>query len=132
MARDRLAAMRVSPSSRLTNWAPYLMYNMFCRLNSKAGISEDSFITDALALILGYAVSDAPSYPPSNDGGYQSRRPNPYAQQDDRYEMTDVNQGSNIPLTSSVAGDDMSAFYSEVVQASRCLSKRSDMSIFVL
>lgn len=62
--------------------------------------------------------NDNPSYPSQgngdNVGGYQSRRPNPYAQQDDRYEMTDVSQGSNIPLTSGAAGDDMSAFYSEI------------------
>ncbi|KAF8503846.1 t-SNARE [Gautieria morchelliformis] len=43
--------------------------------------------------------------------GYQSPRPNPYAQQDERYEMTDVNHESNVPAT---AGDDMSSFYSEI------------------
>jgi len=53
---------------------------------------------------------------PSQDGGgggYQSRRPNPYAQQDDRYEMADVHD-SNVNLNSGNAGDDMSAFYSEI------------------
>ncbi|KAF8575797.1 t-SNARE [Ramaria rubella] len=59
--------------------------------------------------------NDSPSYPSQGDnGGYQSRRPNPYAQQDDRYEMTDVQQDSLVPLTAGVAGDDMSAFYSEI------------------
>ncbi|KAJ3502325.1 hypothetical protein NLJ89_g8940 [Agrocybe chaxingu] len=47
------------------------------------------------------------SYPTqaSGNGGYQGRRTNPYAQQDDRaYEMSDEGEG----------GGDMSAFYSEV------------------
>lgn len=39
--------------------------------------------------------------------GYQSRRPNPFAQQDDRaYEMSDVR--------TPVASGDMGAFYAEV------------------
>lgn len=41
-------------------------------------------------------------------GGYQSRRANPYAQQDGAYEMTDV---KDIPAAS---GDEMSSFYAEV------------------
>ncbi|KAF8503834.1 t-SNARE [Gautieria morchelliformis] len=50
-----------------------------------------------------------------NDGAdYQSPRTNPYAQQDERYEMTDVNHESTVPLTAGEAGDDMSSFYSEI------------------
>jgi len=41
-------------------------------------------------------------------GGYQSRRANPYAQQDGAYEMTDV---KDIPAAS---GDEMSSFYAEI------------------
>lgn len=68
----------------------------------------------------GGGYNDAPSYPTQSDnggyggGGYNnSRRANPYAQQDDRYEMTDVQHDSTVPLTAG-AGDDMSAFYSEI------------------
>lgn len=50
-------------------------------------------------------------------GGYQSRAPNPYAQQDDRsYEMSDV-KGSSTQLNDIPApagGDSMSSFYTEV------------------
>lgn len=65
----------------------------------------------------GGGYNDPPSNPSQNTryggaGGYQSRRANPYAQQDDRYEMTDVHQDT-VPLTAG-AGDDMSAFYSEI------------------
>jgi len=61
-----------------------------------------------------------PSYPTqASDGGYQSsggyqvRRPNPFAQQDDStYEMSSVNQ---TPLSSGAgASGDMSVFYSEI------------------
>lgn len=63
------------------------------------------------------------SYPTqaSGDGGngYQTRRPNPYAQQDDRsYEMADVRDSRThlTPATPSGTGGgaDMSAFYAEV------------------
>jgi len=59
----------------------------------------------------GGAASD---YPPSEPtGGYQSRRPNPYAQQDDRsYEMGQVK--NNAALTSAMDTDTMSSFYNEI------------------
>ncbi|KAF8522209.1 syntaxin [Hysterangium stoloniferum] len=61
----------------------------------------------------GGGYNDTPSYPSQDNSGYGGgRRANPYAQQDDRYEMTDV-QDSTVPLTSA-GGDDMSAFYSEI------------------
>lgn len=57
------------------------------------------------------------SYPTQASGdGYQSRRPNPYAQQDNRsYEMTDA-RNSKTQLASDMppAAGDMPAFYSEV------------------
>ncbi|KAF8797927.1 t-SNARE [Phlegmacium glaucopus] len=59
------------------------------------------------------------SYPTQASGeGYQSRRPNPYAQQDNRsYEMTDVRdsktQLATVPPTPVVPGD-MPAFYAEI------------------
>jgi len=65
----------------------------------------------------GGGYNDAPSYPAqtNNGGGYDggNRRGNPYAQQDDRYEMADVHQDSTVPLTAGT-GDDMSAFYAEI------------------
>ncbi|KAF8902030.1 t-SNARE [Gymnopilus junonius] len=61
------------------------------------------------------------SYPTQASGnGYQTRRPNPYAQQDDRsYEMTDVRDSQThltpaTPVTNGFGGNDMSAFYSEI------------------
>jgi len=52
-----------------------------------------------------------PTAPSGGDaGGYQSRRPNPYAQQDGRsYEMSEVKDHST-----QVGGGDMSAFYAEI------------------
>lgn len=52
-------------------------------------------------------------------GGYQSRRANPYAQQDDRaYEMSDVRDNSaqyGAPVNGGGGGgDSMSAFYAEI------------------
>jgi len=51
---------------------------------------------------------------PASGGGYQTRRPNPYAQQDDRsYEMSSVkDSGANVGPPA--VGDGMSAFYTEV------------------
>ncbi|KAF8969982.1 syntaxin [Flammula alnicola] len=62
------------------------------------------------------------SYPTQASGnggnGYQSRRANPYAQQDDRsYEMADVRDSRShlAPSTpTGGAGGDMAAFYSEI------------------
>lgn len=56
-----------------------------------------------------------PSYPTQasggSSGGYQSRRANPYAQQDDRtYEMSEVRNGR----ADTTSGDSMGAFYSEI------------------
>lgn len=49
-----------------------------------------------------------PTQASGGGGGYQSRRANPYAQQDGEYEMTDV---KDIPPAS---GDEMSSFYAEI------------------
>lgn len=59
-----------------------------------------------------------PSYPTQasggTSGGYQNRRANPYAQQDDRaYEMSDV-KDSTTELAPHTNGDSMAAFYSEI------------------
>jgi len=64
------------------------------------------------------------SYPPTQPsagyGGYNSRRANPYAQQDDKgYEMSEVG-GSTVHLTSGMGpaggggGDSMTDFYNEI------------------
>lgn len=58
----------------------------------------------------------------ASGGGYQSRRPNPYAQQDDnpnRYEMTSVNTSNNYSSANSGSGAaggglDMNGFWNEV------------------
>uniref|UniRef100_A0A0W0FU27 t-SNARE coiled-coil homology domain-containing protein n=1 Tax=Moniliophthora roreri TaxID=221103 RepID=A0A0W0FU27_MONRR len=47
-------------------------------------------------------------------GGYQSRRPNPYAQQDSSYEMSDVKDSSTNFNGNMTGGDSMSAFYAEI------------------
>jgi len=53
------------------------------------------------------------SYPTqAGGGGYQARRPNPYAQQDGAYEMSEVKDSS--AYNGGGTGDDMSAFYAEV------------------
>ncbi|KAF5381124.1 hypothetical protein D9615_003868 [Tricholomella constricta] len=59
-----------------------------------------------------------PSYPTQASGGmgggYQNRRANPYAQQDDRaYEMSDV-KDSTTELAPNANGDSMATFYSEI------------------
>jgi len=61
------------------------------------------------------------SYPTQASGnggnGYQNRRPNPYAQQDERsYEMADVRDSRThlAPSTPTGGGGDMSAFYAEI------------------
>jgi syntaxin 1B/2/3 len=61
----------------------------------------------------GGAAPYTSDYPPSQPaGGYQSRRPNPYAQQDTNYEMDEVK--GNTTLTSAMDTDTMSAFYNEI------------------
>jgi len=60
-----------------------------------------------------------PTQASGNGNGYQTRRPNPYAQQDDRsYEMADVRDSRThlTPATPATAGGggDMAAFYSEI------------------
>lgn len=57
------------------------------------------------------------SYPTqaSGGGGYQSRRPNPYAQQDGAYEMSEVKDTRQTPYNGGGAGgDSMNEFYSEI------------------
>jgi len=72
------------------------------------------------------------SYPTQASGnGYQTRRPNPYAQQDDRsYEMADVRDSQThlaptTPLTAG-GGGDMSAFYSELSSIQESLRTFND------
>jgi len=73
------------------------------------------------------------SYPTqaSGNGGYQTRRPNPYAQQDDRsYEMNDVRE-SQTHLTPGGGGGvggggDMTAFYSEISSIQEALRTFND------
>jgi syntaxin 1B/2/3 len=61
-----------------------------------------------------------PTQASGNNNGYQARRQNPYAQQDDRsYEMSDVRESQTRLAPASAAangggGGDMSAFYSEI------------------
>ncbi|KAF4615302.1 hypothetical protein D9613_002669 [Agrocybe pediades] len=74
------------------------------------------------------------SYPTqaSGNGGYQARRANPYAQQDDRsYEMNDVRDSQthlapSTPLTSQGGGGDMAAFYSELSSIQETLRSFND------
>ncbi|PFH50678.1 hypothetical protein AMATHDRAFT_75471 [Amanita thiersii Skay4041] len=56
------------------------------------------------------------SYPTqASGGGYQPRRNNPYAQQDDdSYEMSDVKDSSTHLAPAVGGGDSMAAFYSEI------------------
>jgi len=56
------------------------------------------------------------SYPTqASGGGYQGRRPNPYAQQDGAYEMSDVNDNYQRQAPYSAGGgDSMADFYSEI------------------
>lgn len=58
---------------------------------------------------------DSNSYPTqaSGGGGYQARRPNPYAQQDSAYEMSEVKDNYSRQAPSAV-GDSMNEFYSEI------------------
>jgi len=70
----------------------------------------------------GYAESEQPQSYAAPQGGYDPRRANPYAQQDDRggsYEMDRVPQrgtpgGQNTPRGPAAGGDDLSAFYAEI------------------
>jgi len=101
MARDRLAAMRAQQGG--------------------ANTSTNSYPTQASG---GYS-SPAPAAP------YQSRKANPYAQQDDRaYEMEDV-RDSTTHLTSNAGnagggGGDMSSFYSEISSIQDALREFND------
>jgi len=56
------------------------------------------------------------SYPTqASGGGYESRRPNPYGQQDDHsYEMSDVKDSKTHLASGDNVGDSMSAFYGEI------------------
>lgn len=62
------------------------------------------------------------SYPTQASGGeYQSRRPNPYAQQDSRsYEMADVTNSKAQLASATPPPGDMPAFYAEVSCRRRC------------
>ncbi|KIM80727.1 hypothetical protein PILCRDRAFT_821985 [Piloderma croceum F 1598] len=61
-----------------------------------------------------YNTSNDSPPTPASGGGYQNRRPNPYAQQDDRsYEMSSV-KDSGANMDAPAVGDGMSAFYTEI------------------
>ncbi|KAG6818202.1 hypothetical protein H0H87_000107 [Tephrocybe sp. NHM501043] len=96
MARDRLAAMRAQQGG-----------------NTNTYVEPQTF--DFKSVIFDSDYPFSPSYPTqASGGGYQSRRANPYAQQDDRaYEMSDV-KDSRSELTANVNGDGMANFYSEI------------------
>ncbi|KAH9484243.1 Syntaxin-like protein psy1 [Psilocybe cubensis] len=70
------------------------------------------------------------SYPTQASGNGGSRRPNPYAQQDDRsYEMADVRDSHTHLAPSSPAngaGGDMTAFYSELSSIQESLRAFND------
>ncbi|CCA69240.1 related to SSO1-syntaxin-related protein [Serendipita indica DSM 11827] len=73
-----------------------------------------------------YASNNSAGRFGSGEGGYSSRRPNPYAQEDSRgnnYEMSSYsdNQGRGAP-----AGNDMSAFWSEVSAVQDLLREYND------
>jgi syntaxin 1B/2/3 len=94
----------------------FVFYFLFFFLTASSPTTITIMARDRLAAMRaqqGAGYNDAPLNPYNGAGGYQSRRPNPYAQQSDRYEMTDVNNGSTVPLTAGM-GDDMSAFYAEI------------------
>lgn len=66
--------------------------------------------------MFGFRNNSYPTQASGNGGGYQGRRPNPYAQQDDRnYEMSDVaGSQTHLTTTTTAVGGDMGSFYSEV------------------
>jgi len=74
---------------------------------------------DRLAAMRAQQQGDSPnsnSYPTqASGGGYQARRPNPYAQQDSAYEMSEVKDSySRQAPYSASGGDSMNEFYSEI------------------
>ncbi|KAG5221183.1 Plasma membrane t-SNARE, secretory vesicle fusion [Salix suchowensis] len=107
MARDRLAAMRVSALLRFCS-----LFLMVCSQGQQQGGGNN------------YSPTQPPfasnnSYPTQasggGGGGYNSRN-NPYAQQDDKtYEMSDVKDSqTHLTAAADFGGDNMSAFYSEI------------------
>ena len=117
MARDRLAAMRVS-CCYLQSPAVLLIVVFFRPSRLRATILTSMTRLNFSSLSVSLSDSFSSSYPTQhsgNDGGYP-RRQNPYAQQDDDpgYEMSDVANPSTTHLTSNMAGDTMAPFYDEV------------------
>ena len=123
MARDRLAAMRVS----IAVFGPPQVYCVLIGDSSGSADCGQLFQQVCLDRISFFNIQPEPfsssSYPTQrsgNDGGYP-RRQNPYAQQDDNasYEMSDVVNPSTAHLTANMAGDTMALFYDEVVHSHR-------------
>jgi hypothetical protein len=114
MARDRLAAMRVSyfPIQPTAD----LLIVVFLQAQQTAGNKYVSIEFPFERQSKSFFYSSYPTQLSGNDGGY-SRRQNPYAQQNDNpsYEMSDVVNPSTAHLTSNMAGDSMSPFYDEVL-----------------
>jgi len=118
MARDRLAAMRVS-HCHVQPTADLLIVVFF--RPSRLRATSMSRLNFSLGVGLSHSFNSSyPTQRTGNDGGY-SRRQNPYAQQDDdpSYEMADVVNPSTTHLTSNMAGDSLSPFYDEVLPLHR-------------
>lgn len=65
----------------------------------------------------------------AGEGGYQNRRTNPHAQQDDsgnRYEMTNMQNNNGYGNSSAPAPGDMSAFWAEVTAVQDMLKEYND------
>ena len=102
------------------------MSNFELRLNSRGMSARESYLKTSPFPWRSYSPPRSNSYPTQASGngggaaaaGYQPRRNNPYAQQDDRaYEMSDV-RDSRTHLAPAAAppgaAGDMAAFYAEV------------------
>ncbi|PVG02784.1 t-SNARE [Serendipita vermifera] len=120
MATDRLAAIRVS------------RYKSNTRIHfSLTGVL---FTTGATRGLLEVGLTPCNnSSGRYGDGGYQSRRPNPYAQQDDggnQYEMSNYSnnnyRSNNSYGGGAPAAGDMSAFWSEVSAVQDLLKQYND------
>jgi len=78
---------------------------------------------DRLAAMRAQQQTTTNSYPTPASGGGSRRAANPYAQQDDRYEMSDV-RDSTTELAPS--GDSMSAFYTEISSLQESIRQFND------